>query len=76
MSEKGTKETAMRKIKICDLRAGKLDQTAIYAMSNSGNVYKLKQPVPVERHRELAEMIKKANLEITLKLWTKVRGRA
>ena len=66
----------MRKIKIRNLRTGKHDQTAIYALSNSGNVYKLKQPVPVEKHKHLAEMIKKANFEITLKLWTKVKSLA
>lgn len=64
----------MRKIKVKALRRGTQDHTAIYALSNSGNVYKLKQPVPVERHKELAGMIKKANFEITLKRWTKVKS--
>lgn len=63
----------MRKIRVKALKAGKQDRTAIYALSNTGNVYKLKQPVPVERHKHLAEMIKKADFEITLKLWTKVK---
>ena len=63
----------MRKIKIKALKPGKQDRTAIYALSNTGNVYKLKQPVPVEKHKRLAEMVKKADFEITLKLWTKVK---
>ena len=63
----------MRKIKVKALKAGKQDQSAVYALSNTGNVYKLKQPVPAEKHKHLAEMIKKADFEITLKLWTKVK---
>ncbi len=62
-----------RTIGIQKFAVGKQDQTALYALSNSGITYRFNRRIISQSAKNRAKLLMTSR-QITLKSWTKVKG--